>query len=172
MSTESPLMGDPQSVTPITPTTPIVAVATVKPRPSTQKLAAFAAGIALVAGSAGAVVAGLAFPPANGKVGPAGVTGHAGIAGVPGVAGVAGPAGSSAAAAIVDTNKLGYCFTTNNSSTNDGLTNIYYISSVELFAPTDNNGTLSCGVGSFISLTPESPAGTPVANYNATTPSG
>jgi len=112
--------------------------------------------VALVAGIVGAGIFRVAFPPAAGPVG------------VTGPAGPAGPAGNPAPAAIVDTNKLGYCYDYNTNTSNDGSTT--WMTWADISAPTDNNGTLSCYSGTFVSLTPVMPNGNPVKNYDATRP--
>lgn len=116
--------------------------------------------IALTAGAAGAGLTQLAFTPEAGSVGPAGPTGLAGSIGP------VGAPGNNAASQRLDTNKVGYCFDYSYQYNSD----INWIDSVSLFAPTSNNGTLSCPSGSFISLTPTGPNGLPVKNYSATRP--
>lgn len=132
-----------------------------KARPSTLRLAMIALLIALIAGGIGASISAALFPATNGKVGIQGPAGHAGPA---------GPAGSAASVAKVnvDTNKLGYCFNTNSGT--DSMGN-YNITGVSLFPPTvSSGGALSCPVGQFVSLTPNSPQGQAVSNYNAMVP--
>jgi hypothetical protein len=116
-------------------------------------LATSACVIALVAGCAGAAMTHLAFPAQRGPVG------HTGPAGPTGPAGKAGTDGSSA---TLDTNKIGYCF-----SVSTQYKDVTWVDDVQLFAPTSNNGTLSCPVGSFVSLTPTGPDGSPIKNYDA-----
>ena len=120
-------------------------------------LAAGAAVIAVVAGAAGAGLTQLAFPAEQGPAGPAGR---------PGSVGPAGPAGTSGTSASLDTNKVGYCF----DATYQYSDQANWVDSVSLFAPTSNNGTLSCTSGTFIPLTPTGPNGAPVKNYDATRP--
>jgi hypothetical protein len=139
------------------PTSPRPAMAPVPPAKdgmSIRRIIAICAFVALLAGGIGALISAAAFPAHNGKAGSRGPT---------------GPAGSAASVAnvSVDTNKVGYCFTTNTG--NDNLGNSF-ITSVDLFPPTDSNGALSCSVGQFVSLTPYSPQGGPVSNYNAMAP--
>jgi hypothetical protein len=137
---------------------PAPAVQPVEPGPSTRKLAIIGLSIALLAGGIGALISGAAFPAKDGKVGASGP------------AGPAGPPGSAASVAKVnvDTNKLGYCFTTNGGTDSNGD---YSIRSVSLFPPTvSSGGALSCPEGQFVSLTPDSPQGGAVSNYNAMVP--
>ncbi len=137
------------------------AVQPVKPGPSTRKLVIIALSIALLAGGIGALITGAAFPAKDGKVGATGPIG---------AKGPAGPPGSAAAVAKVnvDTNKLGYCFNTNAGTDSNGD---YTVTSVSLFPPTVSaGGALSCPVGQFVSLTPNSPQGGAVSNYNAMLP--
>lgn len=108
-----------------------------------------AAVLAVVAGAAGAGLSQLAFPAQRGPAGPAGATG---------ATGPAGRNGTDGTVASLDTNKLGYCF----SSDYQYSGNQSWISDVQLFAPTSNNGTLSCPSGQFISLTPTGPDGMPI----------
>ena len=117
-------------------------------------LALAVAVIALVAGAVGATLSHLAFPAEAGPPGQTGSTGPTGPAGAPGVDG---------ASSTLDTNKVGYCF--NYSTQYRGSDT--WVDSVELFAPTSNNGTLSCPVGNFVSLTPTGPNGTPIKGYDA-----
>ena len=125
---------------------------------TTLKLVVIAACIAILAGGFGALIATVGFPAKNGKVGATGPTGHAGPQGAQGVV---GPSGN---AATVDTNKMGYCFSVNYTSNSAAS----WANSVSLSPPTDNNGTLSCTVGQFVSLTPVTPQGYPVPNYAPT----
>jgi hypothetical protein len=130
--------------------------------------------IALVAGMVGATLDHLAFPAHNGATGARGAVGVAGPRGTPGTKGATGPQGAPGQAANIsavlaaipqfDTNKLGYCF---NEEGTDTL-GVYTITSVNFTAPEDNAGTLSCPIGTFISLTPMGPQGNPVTGYNPT----
>jgi hypothetical protein len=127
---------------------------------SIRKFAIVCVLIALFAGAIGALTSATAFPAHNGK---------AGVVGARGPAGPAGPAGSAASVANVNVNtsKLGYCFNTTDGTDSMGD---YTITGVQLFPPTDSDGALSCPEGQFVSLTPNSPQGSAVSNYNAMVP--
>jgi hypothetical protein len=131
--------------------------------PRTWVLILAAVVIALVAGAGGAGLDHAAFPAKNGAVGargPAGPQGPIGLTGAPGAA-------ASSSQVSVDTDKLGYCFETQTA--NDSALDLYYVNDVSLFPPTDDNGVLSCGSGSFVSLTPNLPSGSPATGYDPTT---
>lgn len=129
--------------------------------PSTRKLAVIGAGIAVVAGLVGALLSQAIFPAHTGRVGPAGV---AGPVGPQGPAGSANNFQAALSKVNVNTSKLGYCFSYNTQTSSDGSTS--WMTNATLYPPTDSNGALSCGTGSFISLTPNTPQGPPVVNYN------
>lgn len=118
---------------------------------ATWKLLAAAAVVALFAGGVGAVIATTLVSTDAGDRGPAGP---------------AGPAGESAPARVVDPNKLGYCVDV----TNNYGGNTAFVQYMSLYAPTSNNGTLSCSSGQFVSLTPTGPNGNAIKNYDATRP--
>ena len=120
------------------------------------KLPAATAAIALAFGFGGGIASHAAFPAQRGPRGRPGATGATGATG---------------SAANINLNKIGFCVDTSYGSADvtlsDGVStqNLFYVSNVNIYAPTDNQGTLSCGNGgNYFTLEPVLPNGQP-SNY-------
>lgn len=71
-----------------------------------------------------------------------------------GPTGAQGEAGPPGAPANVDLSKIGVCYSAPTYDDNTGTQTFIWVSSVDLYPPTDTAGVLSCGTGTYVTLQP------------------